>query len=144
MEDVGLITGPLTRIWTRTTNPMATLYYAENVHIAWTGTWIPTVSLSESGNVIKFSKDYQWRIPGFPWVWGTNSQSGRVNPLFCNFFAENCMKMKEFGFRGERIPGAPLLGSANDYDLLSGTYARGLPLNVSTWEPITAFLLWTV
>ena len=42
MEDVGLITGPLTRIWTRTTNPMATLYYAEKVHIAWTQTWIPT------------------------------------------------------------------------------------------------------
>ena len=35
--------------------------------------------------------------------------------LFFNFFAENCMKMKEFGPPGgARVPGAPL-GSANAY-----------------------------
>ena len=29
--------------------------------------------------------------------------------LFCNFIAENCMKMKEFGRGGgTRVPGAPL------------------------------------
>ena len=34
--------------------------------------------------------------------------------LFFKFFAENCMKMKEFGPPGgARVPGAPL-GSAND------------------------------
>ena len=30
----------------------------------------------------------------------TNSQSGCANLLFCNFFAENCMRMKEFGTGG--------------------------------------------
>ena len=34
--------------------------------------------------------------------------------LFFNFFAENCMKMKEFGPPGD-VPGAPL-GSANDLE----------------------------
>ena len=62
------------------------------------------VSLSESGNIIKFSKDYKWRIPRFPWVWGTNSQSGRVNLLFCNIFAKNCMEMKEFWIPGAAHP----------------------------------------
>ena len=34
--------------------------------------------------------------------------------LLCNFFAGNCMKMKEFGPpRGTRVPGAPLR-SANE------------------------------
>ena len=36
----------------------------------------------------------------FPRVGGANSQSGCSNLLFCNFFVENCMKMKEFGSRG--------------------------------------------
>ena len=28
--------------------------------------------------------------------------------LFCQFLAENCLKMKEFGPQGARVPGAPL------------------------------------
>ena len=41
----------------------------------------------------------QWRIQDFP-EGSANSQSGCANLLFCNYFAENCMKMKEFGPRG--------------------------------------------
>ena len=37
---------------------------------------------------------------------GDNSQSGCANLLIYNFFAENCMKMKEFGLRGGRVPGS--------------------------------------
>ena len=48
----------------------------------------------------------QWRIQDFPG--GANSQSGCANL----FFAENCIKTKEFEPRG-RIPGAPP-GSAKD------------------------------
>ena len=55
---------------------------------------------------------YQWRIQDFP-------QGGAPIPklgLFCQFFAENCMKMKEFGPPGgARVPGAPPLRSANVY-----------------------------
>ena len=51
------------------------------------------------------------------------------------------MKMKEIGFRWggctSLVP--PTLGSANDYELLSGTNARGLPLNVSTWGAHNGF-----
>ena len=50
----------------------------------------------------------QWRIQDF-------REGVRQLPkvlLFFNFFAENCMKMKEFGLPGGRVPGAPL-GSAN-------------------------------
>ena len=48
---------------------------------------------------------YQWRIQDFP-------QEGAPTPknlLFSWFFAENCMKMKEFGppGGGARVPGAP-------------------------------------
>ena len=46
----------------------------------------------------------QWRIQGF-------SRGGAPTPklgLFCKFFAENCMKMKEFRPPGGRVPGAPL------------------------------------
>ena len=46
----------------------------------------------------------QWRIQDFPEV-------GAPTPkfvLFCQFFAENYMKMKEFGSEGMRVPGAPL------------------------------------
>ena len=35
------------------------------------------------------------------------SQNGCANLLFCHFFAENCMKMTEFGPRGAR-PWRPL------------------------------------
>ena len=53
------------------------------------------------------------------WLWGAcvgydeiQSMSGRYASywnafLFCNFFTENCMKMKEFA-RGGGVPGAPL------------------------------------
>ena len=54
----------------------------------------------------------QWRIQDFP-------QGGAPTPksaIIFQFFAENCMKMKEFGppGGGARVPGAPPLGSAND------------------------------
>ena len=34
---------------------------------------------------------------GLFWGGGANSKIGCANILFCKFFAENCMKMKEFG-----------------------------------------------
>ena len=51
----------------------------------------------------------QWRIQDFP-------QGGAPTPksaIIFHFFAENCMKMKEFGPRGGRASLAPPLGSAN-------------------------------
>ena len=48
---------------------------------------------------------YQWRIQDFP-------EGGAPIPklgLFCKFFAENCMKMKEFGPPGGRASLAPPL-----------------------------------
>ena len=49
----------------------------------------------------------QWWIQDFP-------EGGAPTPkrtIIFHFFAENCMKMKEFGPRGSaRIPGAPPLG----------------------------------
>ena len=62
-------------------------------------------------NVTKPCSDIcrQWRIQDFP-------QGGAPTPkiaLIFHIFAENCMKMKEFGPPGgARVPGAPL-GSAN-------------------------------
>ena len=54
---------------------------------------------------------YQWRIQDFP-------QGGAPTPkidIIFQFFAENCMKMKEFGPPGgARVPGAPPR-SANEY-----------------------------
>ena len=53
--------------------------------------------------------DCQWQIQDFP-------EGGAPIPklgLFCQFFAENCMKMKEFG-PGGRASLAPPLRSAND------------------------------
>ena len=44
---------------------------------------------------------YQWRIQDFLEI-GANSQSGCANLLF---FAENCVKLKEFG--PPLVPGAP-------------------------------------
>ena len=47
----------------------------------------------------------QWWIQDFPEGGCANSQK---DYYFSFFFAENCMKMKEFGPRGgARIPGAP-------------------------------------
>ena len=39
-----------------------------------------------------------------------------TNLIFCNFFAENCMKMKEFGRRvGARVRDTPLDPPIRDY-----------------------------
>ena len=48
----------------------------------------------------------QWRIHDFP-ERGANSQSGCANLLFCKLFAENCMKMKEFGSQDGRVSLVP-------------------------------------
>ena len=51
----------------------------------------------------------QWRIQDF-------SQGGAPTPksaIIFQFFAENCMKMKEFGPQGGRASLAPPLGSTN-------------------------------
>ena len=37
----------------------------------------------------------------------------KIAIIFFKIFAENCMKMKEFGPRGVHVPGAPLRSSAN-------------------------------
>ena len=53
----------------------------------------------------------QWRIQDFPQ--GGGAPTPKIAIIF-HIFAENCMKMKEFGPPGgARVPGAPL-GSAND------------------------------
>ena len=53
-------------------------------------------------------KHDQWLIQDFP---QGGAPSSKIAIIF-KIFAENCMKMKEFG-PGGRVPGAPL-GSAND------------------------------
>ena len=54
---------------------------------------------------------YQWRIQDFP---RGGAPTLKIAIIF-HIFAENCMKMKEFGPPGgARVPGAPL-GSANGY-----------------------------
>ena len=68
-----------------------------------------------------------WKLPNIIISGGSriSPRRGRQLPkllLFCNFFAKNCMKMKEFGPPGgARVPGAPLR-SANDYLLVNCTY----------------------
>ena len=52
---------------------------------------------------------WQWWIQDFPEEGCTNSQKCYY---VLNFFAENCMKMKEFWTPGVRVPSAPF-GSAN-------------------------------
>ena len=42
--------------------------------------------------------------PGFSWG---GAPTAKIL-LFCKYFAENCMKMKEFGLPGGGVPGAPL------------------------------------
>ena len=49
---------------------------------------------------------YQWRIQDFP---QGGAQTPKIAIIF-QIFAENCMKMKEFGPRGASL--APPLGSA--------------------------------
>ena len=51
---------------------------------------------------------YQWWIHDSSEEEGTNSQEGAPTYKLANFFAENCMKMKEFGPGWARVPGAPL------------------------------------
>ena len=43
---------------------------------------------------------------------GGGAPTPKIAIIF-HIFAENCMKMKEFGPRGGRVPGTPL-GSANE------------------------------
>ena len=54
-------------------------------------------------NVVKNKKDHslQWRIQDFPEGGGVNSQRPIILQIF---FAENCMKMKEFGTPGDMCP----------------------------------------
>ena len=54
-------------------------------------------SIPVDGTWLTLFEPYQWRIQDFPGGGGANSQSGCANLLFCKFFAENCMKMKESG-----------------------------------------------
>ena len=51
----------------------------------------------------------QWRIQDFP-QWG--APTPKIAIIF-HIFAENCMKMKEFGPQGGRVSLVPPLGSAN-------------------------------
>ena len=55
-------------------------------------------------------------VIGYDWLWGLAvanrgfSRGGAPTPklgLFCNFFGENCMKLKEFEPLGG-VPGTPL------------------------------------
>ena len=48
---------------------------------------------------------FQWLIQDFSWGWAPIPKVG----VFCNFFAENCMKMKEFGPKGGHTSWAPPL-----------------------------------
>ena len=60
--------------------------------------------------LLDVSTDRQWRIQDFP---QGGAPTLKIAIIF-QIFAENCMKMKEFGPPGgAHIPGAPL-GSAND------------------------------
>ena len=54
----------------------------------------------------------QWRIQDFR-EGGANSQSECPYVLFCKFFAENCMKMKDFGPGGTSL--VPPLDLPMDY-----------------------------
>ena len=56
--------------------------------------------LIQNNNII------QWRIQDFPQGGGAPTPKSAI--IF-QFFAENCMKMKEFGPPGGRVPGAPPL-----------------------------------
>ena len=53
----------------------------------------------------------QWRIQNFP-------EGDAPTPkilLFCKYFAENCMKMKEFGPPGTGAPGTPMMSHVDDW-----------------------------
>ena len=64
-------------------------YFSQGIYIFYTG---------------QLLNSKQWQIQDFP-QGGVPTAKLR---LFCNFFAENCMKMKEFGLPGARVPGTPL------------------------------------
>ena len=69
--------------------------------------------------------------------------------LFFNFFPENCMKMKEFGPPGGRVPGAPLR-SANEYVVLLPNLTFEIVLQFhqthiwlhGNWSPWRTLTLW--
>ena len=84
-----------------------------NTFATWPSIWLQLRSFicprwKAAHRLQRISKWYQWRIQDFPG--GANSQSGCANLLF---FAEHCMKMKEFW-----PPGAPLR-SATGYTIYS-------------------------
>ena len=54
--------------------------------------------------VASVSKDFPVADPGFSPGVAPTPKLG----LFCKFFTENCMKMKEFGSPGGGVPRAPL------------------------------------
>ena len=73
---------------------------------------------------IEYWGGIQWRIQDFP-------QEGAPTPkiaIIFHIFAENCMKMKEFGSPGgARVPGAPL-GSANGIDITHRHTSSHIPI----------------
>ena len=65
-----------------------------------------------SENHFEFFTIKMWQIlPWFSWEGEPTPKVGVLTYYFCNFFDENCMKMKEFGPKG----GAHFPGSANVY-----------------------------
>ena len=79
----------------------------------------------------------QWRIQGFP-EGGANSQNGCANQLFCNFFAKNCIKMKEFGLQGDARPWRPL-----PFDPPMGRHSEQIQTRpINQWLPMV-FLLFS-
>ena len=55
-----------------------------------------------------FVNIYQWWIQDFPEGGAPTPKVGVLTYYFAIFFAKNCMKMKECGPQGARVPGAPL------------------------------------
>ena len=67
------------------------------------------IEINHKVQYVKQNEQLTVADPGF-------SPGGAPTPkiaIIFHIFAENCMKMKEFGPRGGHVPGAPL-GSAND------------------------------
>ena len=103
--------------WNLTEDDVLTMCgrHGNNMWMTWDDPWgvewsyvIPRSSACNPHGFGSFSHLHviliQWLIQDF-------LQGGAPTPrlgLFCKFFAENCMKMKEFGPRGARVNGAPL------------------------------------